>query len=254
MGWGDWANLAVQAYGAYSSSKAQKDAAKDAGKATQQGTDASNKLIWDMFQQNRADQKPFYDTGVEAQGQYKNAMGMGQPDGTDQYARRAYVLANPDVAAAGVDPWSHFQNYGQGESRTWGGGDALTLRLRDQPGYEFGMNEGLRGVQASAAARGGLNSGATLKSLFKYGNDYADQQAFTPYMNRLSGLFGGAQTAAGQMGGYGQNAANQMGNNTMAGAYARAQSTYAAGQARSQMINDFGYGLNKYGTQQGWWG
>ncbi len=115
------------------------------------------------------------------------------------------------------------------------------------------MDQGNRQVQASAAARGGLNSGATLKSLFKFGNDYASQ-GFNNYMNQLSGLYGGAQTAAGQMGGYGQSAANQMGQNTMLGANARAQSTYAAADAKNQALNGYGYAVNQFGTNKGWWG
>lgn len=30
-----------------------------------------------------------------------------------------YLIENPDVAAAGVDPWQHYQNYGKSEGRTW---------------------------------------------------------------------------------------------------------------------------------------
>lgn len=67
--------------------------------------------------------------------------------------------------------------------------DAFAM-FRNTPGYQFGLNEGAKTVQASAAARGGLNSGATLKALTKFGNDYADQQGYTPYMNRLAALSG----------------------------------------------------------------
>lgn len=62
--------------------------------------------------------------------------------------------------------------------------------FRNTPGYQFGLDEGAKTVQASAAARGGLNSGATLKALTKFGNDYADQQGYTPYMNKLAALSG----------------------------------------------------------------
>lgn len=53
-------------------------------------------------------------------------------------------------------------------------------------------------MQASAAARGGLNSGATLKALTEFGNNYADQQGYTPYMNKLASLAGIGQTATNQ--------------------------------------------------------
>lgn len=35
------------------------------------------------------------------------------------YAAR-YLDANPDVKAAGVDPWTHYQQHGKAEGRTWG--------------------------------------------------------------------------------------------------------------------------------------
>lgn len=55
-------------------------------------------------------------------------------------------------------------------------------------------------MQASAAARGGLNSGATLKALQEFGNNYADQQGYTPYMNKLASLAGMAQTSTNTTG------------------------------------------------------
>jgi hypothetical protein len=41
------------------------------------------------------------------------------------------------------------------------------------PGYQFGMNQGIQAIDRSAAARGGLLSGATLKAANRYGTDYA---------------------------------------------------------------------------------
>ena len=47
--WGDWINLGIQAYSAYSGNKA----AKDAGKQSQQGAQASNDLTWKMFEEDK---------------------------------------------------------------------------------------------------------------------------------------------------------------------------------------------------------
>jgi hypothetical protein len=92
-------------------------------------------------------------------------------------------------------------------------------------------------VQASAAARGGLNSGATLKALMQYGNNYADQQGYTPYMNRLASLAGMAQTSSNQTGQLGANTANQVGYNTMQGGMARAGGIYGSANAWSNFAN-----------------
>lgn len=127
---------------------------------------------------------------------------------------------------------------------------------RNTPGYQFGLQEGNKSVQASAAARGGLNSGATLKALQKFGTDYADQQGYRPYMNDLSNLFGGAQQAASNIGGAGQSYGSQAGNAYQNAANSRAQSTYASGQAWGQgmdsaagFLGDW-YG-NTYGKKNG---
>jgi hypothetical protein len=130
--------------------------------------------------------------------------------------------------------------------------EAAFAQFRSTPGYQFGLTEGMNTIQSGAAARGQLNSGKTLRALQRYGNDYADQQGYTPYMNRLASLFGGAQTAAGGIGGAGQNYASQVGQNNQNAANARAQSTYASNQMWQQGLQGaagaFGdwYG-NRYG-------
>lgn len=126
--------------------------------------------------------------------------------------------------------------------------DAFAM-FRNTPGYQFGLDEGAKTVQASAAARGGLNSGATLKALTKFGNDYADQQGYTPYMNRLAALSGMAQTSANTTGQLGQNYANQVGNNLQNAGQARAQGIYDSSNAWSNFYTDTAKtGGNLYGN------
>ena len=36
-----------------------------------------------------------------------------------EFARSEYLVKNPDVKKAGLDPWSHYQNYGKKEGRKW---------------------------------------------------------------------------------------------------------------------------------------
>jgi len=43
----------------------------------------------------------------------------------------------------------------------------------NEPGFKFGMDEGLQGLQQSAAARGVLNGGGTLKDIAAWGQNYA---------------------------------------------------------------------------------
>lgn len=188
--------------------------------------------------------------------------GVGSPQQNMSSAdqAQAYLNANPDVAASGMDAWTHYNTYGKNEGRTWpsastgtagyekarpagispmGGGTSSDpfAAFRNTPGYQFGLDQGTKEVQASAAARGGLNSGATLKALMKFGNDYADQQGYTPYMNRLATLFGGAQQATNQLGQAGQNYANQVGNNMQNAGQARAQGIYDSQNAWTNYTN-----------------
>lgn len=147
-----------------------------------------------MFNQSRQDQAPFRNAGLTGLNQYMAMLGLpgvgtAQQNMSSQDQAQAYLDANPDVAASGMDAWTHYNTYGKKEGRKWPGSSAPVAvaaptaqtqkdafaAFRDTPGYQFGLDEGAKTVQASAAARGGLNSGATLKALTKFGNDYADQ-------------------------------------------------------------------------------
>jgi hypothetical protein len=74
------------------------------------------------------------------------------------------------------------------------------------PGYEFRMAEGLTGIEQSAAARGGVLSGNTLRAITEYGQDYASNEYSNAYTrwnadrdrryNRFAGVAGTGQTAA----------------------------------------------------------
>lgn len=65
----------------------------------------------------------------------------------------------------------------------------------ETPGYDFRLNEGARTVEAGVAANQGLNSGAALKALERYGQDYATSE-YDNYLNRLLGVSDRGQSAA----------------------------------------------------------
>ena len=64
---------------------------------------------------------------------------------------------------------------GQGGTGVPAGMDPREFFLRQTPGYGFAFNEGMRGIQSSAAARGTLLTGGTLRGLARYGTGLADQ-------------------------------------------------------------------------------
>lgn len=58
-------------------------------------------------------------------------------------------------------------------------------QFQTDPGYQFRMSEGLKALERSAAARGILSSGQTLKDITRFGQDTASQEyqnAFSRYM------------------------------------------------------------------------
>jgi len=67
------------------------------------------------------------------------------------------------------------------------------------PGQDFQLAESARGIERSAAARGGLVSGGTLAELQSRGLGITNQNFLTNFLNPLAGLAGGgAGQAAGQ--------------------------------------------------------
>lgn len=141
------------------------------------------------------------------------------------------------------EPWRQagINALGKLETERTGMPPAFTgqVNLSRDPGYAFRMSEGMKALERSAAARGGLLSGGMLKGVQRFGQDLASQEyqnaynrALTEYnastqreatgYNRLAALAGIGQTATGQLSGaagqYGQNAADAI----TSGAAARA--------------------------------
>lgn len=107
------------------------------------------------------------------------------------------------------------------------------------PGYQFRLDQGNRGVQASAAAQGGVLSGGTLKALARYNQDAASQEYGAAYnrwssnttdrYNRLAGIAGVGQQATNT--GIAAGANNQAAQ--AAGAGQISQNILGAGNARA---------------------
>jgi hypothetical protein len=116
-------------------------------------------------------------------------------------------------------PLTDYQNFGM-------------QQFQQDPGYAFRMSEGMKGLERSAAARGGLLSGAAMKGIQRFGQDLASQEyqnAFNRYgierdrrLNPLQSLAGVGQTSTNQLASAGQNYATGAG-----------QAIGAAGQARA---------------------
>lgn len=114
------------------------------------------------------------------------------------------------------------------------------------PGYQFRLDEGNKAINAAAAARGMGNSGATMKALARYGQDYATNEYQNAYnrfnadrdrrFNRFSSLAGIGQTATNQVGLAGQNYGNNVSNTQMGLGNAIANAEIAKGNQQRQFF------------------
>jgi len=151
-------------------------------------------------------------------------------------------------------------------------------QLTTDPGYGFRLQEGLKALERSAAARGGLLGGGTGRALTRYGQEMASQEfgnaynrALTEYnalrareaeeYNRLSGLAGVGGTTAQQIGAAGQQYGSAAGNlltGTAAGigqigmrqADIAGQAALARGSTYGRTAGDIGYLAGRYFSPQ----
>lgn len=204
-----------KAIGSVTGANQQAKAAKNAAAQQAAAAEKSSQIQKDMFDQVRGDLNPYRTAGSDALAQL---MGKMQPNG--------------------------FFN------QTYSGQD-----IYDDHSYQFRVNQGNNAIQGSAAAQGGLLSGATLKALQNYGQESASQEYQNAYnrfnadqtnqYNRLSNLVGVGQNAAAQTGNAGTQTAQAIANNTMQGANSQAAGTIAAGNSTA---NSFGSLLGLAGT------
>lgn len=118
------------------------------------------------------------------------------------------------------------------------------------PGYDFRMKGGMDALESSAAARGGLYSGAALQDSQQFGQDYASNE-YGNYLARLTGQAGAGQAAAGNQAVAAGNAATGV-SNALAG-YGNASAAGAMGVGNAivgGMQNYFGYQAMQNGMKQ----
>jgi len=113
-------------------------------------------------------------------------------------------------------------------------------QVTEMPGYKFAFGEGTKALLRSAAATGGLHSGATGKALTRYGQDYATTN-YLRYLQPYQQLSGAGQSAAAGTAMMGQNYANQASSNILAQGSARAGTVGNVTNALLGGIKDYYY-------------
>jgi hypothetical protein len=128
-----------------------------------------------------------------------------------QATKSAQSSANAAQAAAEERARTDLAPYNtQGQTALTGSADLLGLNgpgaastamgnFQQSPGYQWSFDQGMRAVDAGAAAKGLLHSGATLKAEQTFGTGLADQE-FSNYYNRLFSLANLGENAAAKTG------------------------------------------------------
>jgi hypothetical protein len=209
-------------------SEATQDAADTQAAAANNASALQNA----QYQQTRQDNMTRINTGNAALAKLSDYLGLTVP-----------ASENQDPAKGGVfNPVAPNANTGS-MMRQFTGKD-----LPNDPGYKFGLDQGLRATNERLGAGGQRYGGAAIKAANRYANDYAGtkfSEAFNrdsadknQRFNMLSGVAGTGQVASNQVNASGQNTANQVGQNLIGAGDARASGYISQG-------NIFGNALNQ---------
>jgi len=165
--------------------------AKKAAKIASQTADKNNAIAADVRTQNLALSQPTVDRGNAAGSAYNALLGLGGDAGAAQQA---------------------FGNY------------------QNSTGYDFRLGQGTRALDASAAAKGGLLSGAAGKALTTYGQNIGSAE-FGNYLGQLGNQQNAGLNALGQATGTNNTylSANTANNNNASQAAQDAARAKAAG-------------------------
>jgi len=201
-------------------------ASRDASSAQQQAAAQASDVQRDIFERQAELQAPFREAGLKGQNRLMELLGIGGTAGAPGYGRYATAEFTPE-------------------------------KFQADPGYAFRMSEGMKALERSAAARGGLLSGATLRGTQRYGQDLASQEyqnAFNRYqaeragtLNPYQALAGTAQSSANVLGQQAGQLGQQLGSNIIGSG--NAQASGYIGQANA-IAGGLGQGLNFYQNQQ----
>ena len=200
-----------------------------------------------QFEQTRKDQMPWLDAGKDALGSLQDYI-KDSPDFNDKWGSRIESAYQSGQLTGGLDP-NNFET---------------------DPSYQFRKQQGMDGIQGSAAASGSLLSGAALKSLNRYNSDLASQEYGNAWArdqaekqnllgvlsgnrsqdyqlfsnedsrlyNQLANMAGVGQQTANTLGTFGANNAQAQGNAAINAANAQANGLIGAAGAKTQGINN----------------
>ena len=147
----------IAAATAYYVSEQEKDTAEKNRKAQTKAKDETLALQREMYETQRADIDPWKEAGQQSLERIQQGIESGE------FEMQGSVPVRKSVNMANFD-------------------------VRDDPGYQFRMDEGVNALDSSAAARGRLQSGAQSKGVNSFAQGLASQEfgnAYNREQNRL---------------------------------------------------------------------
>lgn len=186
------------------------NASSKAAKAQTQSADRASDLAYQQYLQTREDQAPWRTAGTAALSQLTGGLAPG-----GEFAR-SFTMDD----------------------------------YKADPGYQFRLGEGQKGIEAAATARGARYSGATLKALARFNSDQASQEfgnAYNRYnndvttrFNRIASVAGVGQTATNFTNAAGQTYASQAGEAIQNAGTARASGYVGTANAINNAVGQIG--------------
>ncbi len=184
----------------------QANAAKDAASIQAEAANSDRELQKYIYETNRADTMPWLTEGKAGLTKLSDLIGTSGRTGAEGYGSLTKPFGAADFQA--------------------------------DPGYQFNLAEGQKALDRTASAKGNYFSGAAAKGLQRFSQDYASNEygkAYDRYntnqsnvYNRLAGLSGVGQQAAGALTSQGQNYGQMASNAITGGANAQASGLVGA--------------------------
>jgi hypothetical protein len=128
--------------------------------------------------------------------------------------------------------------------------------VMQDPGYQFGMDQGMQALQRAQSRMGGRVSGQALKAASRFGTNYgasgynAAYQRRQDTLNRLASLAGIGQTATGSSAMAGAGSANSISNLISGQGNASAAARMAQGSIWGNAFGDLGAQIEDYRKRQ----
>jgi hypothetical protein len=186
---------------------AGRNASRAADRASQVQSDASQRAAdvqLQMYETTREDLKPYMEHGVPAM--------------------------NSLAAMYGLVPGS--EAFGEKQMEAF----------RAAPDYQIAMREGLSALDKSAASRGMLKSGRTMKGAMDYASDLGTRK-LDSYLNRLRDIAGIGQSSAARTGAAALSTGSNLANTYLGQGQAEASGIIGSSNAQNRMITGLGDSL-----------